>query len=108
MEILITHSTLSPLHSLFSGRNSPSNEPWPDVLGVTVIFLVTGMFMLGLEHSKAFSLIMTLAMLGLNVLLSIVSWWRKDLKSWQELWLQPNGLESVCEMIIDPFLIFLI
>lgn len=33
----------------FEGRNSSSNEPWPDVLGVTVVFLVTGMFMLGLE-----------------------------------------------------------
>lgn len=42
------------LFSLFSfylllGRNSPANEPWPDVLGVAVVFLVTGMFMLGLE-----------------------------------------------------------
>jgi len=34
---------------LLSGRNAPANEPWPDVLGVSVVFLVTGMFMLGLE-----------------------------------------------------------
>lgn len=31
------------------GRNSPENEPWPDVLGVSVVFLLTVMFMLGLE-----------------------------------------------------------
>lgn len=33
------------------GRNSPINEPWPDVLGVSVVFLLTIMFMLGLEVS---------------------------------------------------------
>lgn len=31
------------------GRNSDENEPWPDVLGVSVVFLLTVMFMLGLE-----------------------------------------------------------
>lgn len=31
------------------GRNSPANEPWPDLLGFSVIFLISGMFMLGLE-----------------------------------------------------------
>lgn len=31
------------------GRNSPENELWPDVVGVSVVFLLTVMFMLGLE-----------------------------------------------------------
>lgn len=31
------------------GRNSPDNEPWPDVLGVSIVFLLAVMFMLGLE-----------------------------------------------------------
>lgn len=34
------------------GRNSDENEPWPDVLGVSVVFLLTVMFMLGLEVNK--------------------------------------------------------
>lgn len=33
------------------GRNSPENEPWPDVLGVSIVFLLAVMFMLGLEVS---------------------------------------------------------
>lgn len=36
------------------GRNSDENEPWPDVLGVSVVFLLTVMFMLGLEVKKKF------------------------------------------------------
>lgn len=31
------------------GRNSSENEPWPDVIGFTIIFVVSVMFMLGLE-----------------------------------------------------------
>ncbi|XP_017860392.1 PREDICTED: uncharacterized protein LOC108612026 [Drosophila arizonae] len=79
---------------LILGRNSPANEPWPDVLGVAVVFLVTGMFMLGLEHSKAFSFIMTLGMFGLNAILSAVGWWRGDFLAWSENYFQPNGISS--------------
>ncbi|XP_002052053.3 solute carrier family 7 member 14 [Drosophila virilis] len=80
---------------LILGRNSPANEPWPDVLGVAVVFLVTGMFMLGLEHSKAFSFIMTLGMFGLNAILSAVGWWRGDFLAWSENYFQPNGISSL-------------
>ncbi|SPP82129.1 uncharacterized protein LOC117583865 [Drosophila guanche] len=81
---------------LILGRNAPTNEPWPDVLGVSVVFLVTGMFMLGLEHSKAFSLIMTLGMFGLNAILSAVGWWRGDLLAWStDNYFQPDGISSV-------------
>ncbi|XP_034099901.1 uncharacterized protein LOC117565063 [Drosophila albomicans] len=80
---------------LILGRNSPANEPWPDVLGVAVVFLVTGMFMLGLEHSKAFSFIMTLGMFGLNAILSAVGWWRGDFAAWSENYFQPNGISSL-------------
>lgn len=31
------------------GRNAPTNEPWPDVIGFSIIFIVSIMFMLGLE-----------------------------------------------------------
>ncbi|KAH8269347.1 hypothetical protein KR018_005980, partial [Drosophila ironensis] len=81
---------------LILGRNAPTNEPWPDVLGVSVVFLVTGMFMLGLEHSRAFSLILTLGMFGLNAILSAVGWWRGDLSAWSaENYFQPDGISSV-------------
>ncbi|XP_068140129.1 probable cationic amino acid transporter [Drosophila tropicalis] len=81
---------------LILGRNSPVNEPWPDVLGVAVVLLVTGMFMLGLEHSKAFSFIMSLGLFGLNAILSAVSWWRGDMLSWtKENYLQPDGISSL-------------
>ncbi|XP_026843106.1 uncharacterized protein LOC6593413 [Drosophila persimilis] len=81
---------------LILGRNAPANEPWPDVLGVSVVFLVTGMFMLGLVHSKAFSLILTLGMFGLNAILSAVGWWRGDLLAWStDSYFQPDGVSSV-------------
>lgn len=31
------------------GRNAPDNEPWPDVIGFSIVFVVSVMFMLGLE-----------------------------------------------------------
>lgn len=31
------------------GRNAPDNEPWPDVIGFCIVFVVSTMFMLGLE-----------------------------------------------------------
>lgn len=31
------------------GRNAPANEPWPDVIGFSIVFVVSVMFMLGLE-----------------------------------------------------------
>ncbi|XP_016964626.1 uncharacterized protein LOC108034278 [Drosophila biarmipes] len=81
---------------LILGRNAPANEPWPDVLGVSVVFLVTGMFMLGLEHSRAFSLILTLGMFGLNAILSAVGWWRGDMLAWSaDNYFQPDGISSV-------------
>lgn len=76
---------------LILGRNSSENEPWPDVLGVAVVFLVTGMFMLGLENTRAFSFIMTLGMLGINGILSIVGWYSGNSKEWDGEELLPNG-----------------
>lgn len=38
------------------GRNAPSNEPWPDVIGFSIIFIVSVMFMLGLEVITSFQL----------------------------------------------------
>lgn len=46
------------------GRNAPINEPWPDVIGFSIIFVVSVMFMLGLEvrfrrRDQSFNLINT-------------------------------------------------
>lgn len=38
------------------GRNAPENEPWPDVIGFSIIFIVSVMFMLGLEVIMSFSI----------------------------------------------------
>lgn len=38
------------------GRNAPENEPWPDVIGFSIIFIVSVMFMLGLEVITRFQL----------------------------------------------------
>lgn len=39
------------------GRNAPENEPWPDVIGFAIIFIVSVMFMLGLEVNVVNSLV---------------------------------------------------
>lgn len=39
------------------GRNAPENEPWPDVIGFSIIFIVSVMFMLGLEVNNTRSLL---------------------------------------------------
>ncbi|XP_041777601.1 probable cationic amino acid transporter [Anopheles merus] len=55
------------------GRNSPANEPWPDVIGVVVIFIVTGMFMLGLENTRIFGLLMMAGVLLVGTLIVIIT-----------------------------------
>lgn len=48
------------------------------------------------QHSRAFSLILTLGMLGLNAILSAVGWWRGDLLAWSaDNYFQPDGISSV-------------
>lgn len=87
------------------GRNSPDNEPWPDVLGVSVVFLLTVMFMLGLEvliselrdmeksqtrdahfyvqNTRVFGLLMTVGVLGLTIVLSVLCTLRGRFDVWK-------------------------
>lgn len=65
------------------GRNSPDNEPWPDVLGVSVVFLLTVMFMLGLENTRVFGLLMTIGVTGLSVVLAVLCALRGRFDVWQ-------------------------
>lgn len=80
---------------LILGRNSPTNEPWPDVLGVAVVFLVTGMFMLGLENTKVFSFLMTLGMFGISGILTTMSLLRGTADEWSKDFLVPSGFWSL-------------
>lgn len=106
------------------GRNSPANEPWPDVLGFSVIFLVSVMFMLGLEvrfyrllkyllffrhesffklrncvilqNSRIFWYIMAGGAAGMTGILISIAWIRGNLESWRSENLLPKGYQGVC------------
>lgn len=65
------------------GRNSPQNEPWPDVLGVGVVFVITGMFMLGLENTKIFMVLMASSVLGTTCVLSGMAWSKGERSYWK-------------------------
>ncbi|KAJ3629609.1 hypothetical protein MTP99_013990 [Tenebrio molitor] len=50
------------LREWFLGIESHSlGEPWPDILGVSVVIVLTGLFMLGLERSPLFTALLLLA-----------------------------------------------
>ncbi|XP_055681551.1 uncharacterized protein LOC129788995 [Lutzomyia longipalpis] len=77
------------------GRNSSPNEPWPDVLGVSVVFLVSGMFMLGLENTKIFGCLMISGVLGIVGQLGIVTWLQGDETEWHHSTWFPEGISGV-------------
>lgn len=57
---------------------------WPDVIGVSVVFLISGMFMLGLENTentKIFGGLMVGGMLGIVGQIAIVSWLKGTLNN---------------------------
>lgn len=64
------------------GRNSSINEPWPDVLGVVIVFIISGMFILGLENSKIFSCLAVTSALGISGLLATVTYLRGNIDTW--------------------------
>lgn len=66
------------------GRNSPQNEPWPDVLGVGVVFVISGMFMLGLENTYIFTLLMASGILGVTCILSGMTWDQGSQSLWEK------------------------
>lgn len=59
---------------LCPGRNAAGTEPWPDVIGVSVIIVITGMFMLGLENTKIFTLLMTTGIIGILGVFMVIPW----------------------------------
>lgn len=83
------------------GRNSPDNEPWPDVLGVSVVFLLTVMFMLGLENTRVFGVLMTVGVVGLSVVLVILGAMRGSADVWKADALLPQGGAGVSNLCQD-------
>ena len=77
------------------GRNSSINEPWPDVLGVVIVFILSGMFILGLENSKVFSVLMITGVLSISGLLASVTYIRGTTDAWQQENFFPKGLPGV-------------
>ncbi|KAJ3661247.1 hypothetical protein Zmor_005652 [Zophobas morio] len=60
----VDYITNEKLREWFLGIESHSlGEPWPDVLGVSVVIVVTGLFMLGLEKSPLFTSLLLLTVL---------------------------------------------
>ncbi|KAJ6647283.1 putative cationic amino acid transporter, partial [Pseudolycoriella hygida] len=73
------------------GRNSDENEPWPDVLGVSVVFLLTVMFMLGLENTKVFGVLMATGVVGITIITIALAFIRGNSSEWHNEKILPNG-----------------
>lgn len=101
------------------GRNSIDNEPWPDVLGFSVVFMVSGMFMLGLEvcnrqrrvflcdspfklhflqNSQIFWYLMMISAVGISMITVSVAWIRGTFDAWQSDNLLPKGYSGVSHL----------
>ncbi|XP_049302491.1 uncharacterized protein LOC105224203 [Bactrocera dorsalis] len=82
-------------HILILGRNSSPYEPWPDVLGVAVVIIITVMFMLGLDHSNVFHIIMWCGMIILNLCPPAAACWKGDILEWTRYWFRPDDFISL-------------
>lgn len=61
----VDYITNEKLREWFLGIESHSlGEPWPDILGVSIIIVVVGLFMLGLEKSQIFTALLLVAVLA--------------------------------------------
>jgi hypothetical protein len=65
------------------------------VLGVIIVFIVSGMFILGLENSKIFSVLMITGVLSISGLFSVVTYLRGNTETWIHDNLFPKGLPGV-------------
>ncbi|CAG9853648.1 unnamed protein product [Phyllotreta striolata] len=57
---------------LFGMEQHSLGEPWPDVLGVTIIVIVTILFMMGLEKSSAISILIIITLLSTFIFFNVV------------------------------------
>jgi hypothetical protein len=77
------------------GRNSSISEPWPDVLGVVIVFIISAMFILGLENSRIFSVLLISSVLAFSGLIAIVTYLRGNIETWNHENLFPKGITGV-------------
>ncbi|XP_055295987.1 probable cationic amino acid transporter [Sitodiplosis mosellana] len=77
------------------GRNAPENEPWPDVIGFSIIFIVSVMFMLGLENSKVFSYILMASLCGIAGILIAITSIRGNFTAWKSKQWLPKGVSGL-------------
>lgn len=59
------------------------------------MFIISGMFILGLENSKVFSVLMISGVLGISGLLAVVTYLRGSVETWQHENLFPKGWPGV-------------
>lgn len=65
------------------------------MLGVLIVFIISGMFILGLENSKIFSVLMITGVLSISGLLAVVTYLRGNIETWLHDNLFPKGLPGV-------------
>lgn len=90
-------------HVNFQGRSSSINEPWPDICGVFIVFVISFMFVsfinltlsyccfwesmeltlfnmhfqiMGLENSKIFTILMLTGVLSISALIAVITYVR--------------------------------
>nr|XP_022920946.1 cationic amino acid transporter 2 isoform X1 [Onthophagus taurus]XP_022920949.1 cationic amino acid transporter 2 isoform X1 [Onthophagus taurus] len=79
----VDYTSNQKLRSWLFGIESHSlGEPWPDVLGVSIIAVVSALFMLGLERSKLFSVLLYITMTSAYTLFVTVGSLHTDIKFW--------------------------
>ncbi|XP_070495033.1 probable cationic amino acid transporter isoform X2 [Chironomus tepperi] len=77
------------------GRNSSLSEPWPDVCGVVVVFIVSFMFIMGLENSKIFTILMITGVLSISALIAVITYVRGSTDSWNHEGLFPHDMSGI-------------
>jgi hypothetical protein len=65
------------------------------VLGVVIVFIISAMFILGLENSRVFGLLLVSSVLTFVGLIAIVTYLRGDVESWTHDSAFPQGFPGV-------------
>jgi hypothetical protein len=71
------------------------------VLGVLIVLIISGMFILGLENSKIFSVLMITGVLSISGLLAVVTYLRGSIETPLHDNLFPKGLSGVRLMMCN-------
>ncbi|GLV34720.1 torn and diminished rhabdomeres [Carabus blaptoides fortunei] len=80
---------------LFGYESHSLGEAWPDVLGVTIIVVVTAMFMLGLENSTSFYILLNTGIVSTLIFFIFVGSMHADVSFWTHDRFLPSGWEGM-------------